>query len=279
MVDRLASLFRYYSLSTRVFHSGPFCGQNHYAAPHGYLHLVRRGPITARSPLHEDLLITEPSLLFYPRVAQHHFVVAPSETADLLCAEIDLGASAGNPLAMALPSMLLISLTELPGLRPTLELLFAEAENHECGRQAAIDRLCELLLIQLLRYLMDGRPRTTGLLAGLADPKLARAITAMHDAPHTAWSLVTLAAQAGMSRARFASAFKDILGITPGDYLMEWRINVSCTLLKQGMPMALVADRVGYSSPNALARAFRTCIGCAPRDWLAKLRDQTKVGV
>ncbi|HCF2575958.1 TPA: helix-turn-helix transcriptional regulator, partial [Pseudomonas aeruginosa] len=52
----------------------------------------------------------------------------------------------------------------------------------------------------------------------------------------------------------------------------DWRMNVSCTLLKQGRPVAVVADRVGYGSPNALARAFRVRMGCAPRDWLAQQR-------
>lgn len=274
MADRLAGLLQHYTLSARVFHSGAFCGQHHYAAPHGYVHLVRRGPITARSSVHADVLVTEPSLLFYPRVASHRFIAAPGETAELLCAEVDLGASAGNPLAMALPPMLLIPLADLPGLGPTLALLFAEAEREQCGRQAAIDRLCELLLIQLLRFLMDRGAAQTGLLAGLADPKLARAIVAMHDAPHTAWSLETLAAQAGMSRARFAAAFKDTVGVTPGDYLADWRMNVSCTLLRQGRPVSVVADRVGYGSPNALARAFRARMGCAPREWLAQVRGE-----
>lgn len=273
-MDRLAALLRHYSLAARVFHSGSFCGQHHYAAPHGYIHLVRRGPITARSPAHADLLVTEPSLLFYPRVVSHRFSAEPGDTADLLCAEVDLGASAGNPLAMALPSMLLIPLADLPSLGPTLELLFAEAGGDHCGRQAAIDRLCELLLIQLLRYLMDRRSDSNGLLAGLADPKLARAITAMHDAPQTAWSLEGLAATAGMSRARFAAAFKETVGVTPGDYLADWRMNVSCTLLKEGRPVAVVADRVGYGSPNALARAFRARLGCSPRDWLARWRGE-----
>lgn len=274
MADRLAGLLQHYTLSARVFHSGAFCGQHHYAAPHGYVHLVRRGPITARSSVHADVLVTEPSLLFYPRVASHRFIAAPGETAELLCAEVDLGASAGNPLAMALPPMLLIPLADLPGLGPTLALLFAEAEREQCGRQAAIDRLCELLLIQLLRFLMDRGAAQTGLLAGLADPKLARAIVAMHDAPHTAWSLETLAAQAGMSRARFAAVFKDTVGVTPGDYLADWRMNVSCTLLRQGRPVSVVADRVGYGSPNALARAFRARMGCAPREWLAQVRGE-----
>lgn len=274
MVDRLAGLLRHYALSARVFHSGSFCGQHHYAAPHGYIHVVRRGPITAHSSVHEPLLVREPSLLFYPRVASHRFVAEPGEMADLLCAEVDLGAGAGNPLARALPPMVQIPLAAVPGLEPTLALLFAEAERDQCGRQAAIDRLCELLLIQLLRHLMDGRLGATGLLAGLADPKLARAITAMHDAPQEPWSLATLAERAGMSRARFAALFRETLGVTPGDYLADWRINVCCTLLRQGRPVAVVADRVGYGSPNALARAFRARMGCAPRDWLARLRAE-----
>jgi AraC-like DNA-binding protein len=267
-------LLRHYALSARVFHRGTFCGQHHYAAPHGYIHVVRRGPITAHSSVHEALVVREPSLLFYPRVVSHRFAAEPGEMADLLCAEVDLGARAGNPLARALPPMLLIPLAAVPGLGPTLSLLFAEAGGDQCGRQAAIDRLCELLLIQLLRYLMDGQFGASGLLAGLADPKLARAITAMHDAPHEAWSLATLAARAGMSRARFAAVFKETLGVTPGDYLTDWRINVCCSLLRQGRPVAVVADRVGYGSPNALARAFRARMGCAPRDWLAQARAE-----
>jgi AraC-like DNA-binding protein len=277
LMDRLAGLLRHYSLSARVFHSGAFCGQHQYEGPHGYIHLVRRGPISVLSPGHEDLHIAEPSLLFYPRVLQHRFVTSSVDIADLVCAEVDLGASAGNPLAIALPSMLLIPLADLPGLGLGLELLFAEAELDQCGRQAAIDRLCELLLIQLLRYLMDKQTDSIGLLSGLANPKIARAITAIHDAPEMAWSLETLAELAGMSRARFSVAFRETVGVTPGDYLTEWRINVSCTLLKQGRPIAVVANRVGYSSPNALARAFRARMGCAPRNWLAQLCNEKAI--
>ena len=278
MTDRLAGLLQHYSLSARMFHSGPLCGHHHFAAPYGYVHLVKHGPVTARAAIHDDLVVREPSVLFYPRVAPHRLLVPPGETAELFCAEVELGASAGNPLAMALPPVLLIPLAEVPGMGPTLDLLVAEALAEQCGRQAAIDRLCELLLIQLLRYLMDRRLAPTGLLAGLADPKLARAIAAMHDAPQAPWTLASLAERAGMSRARFAAAFRETVGVTPGDYLAEWRMNVSCTLLRQGRPVAVVADQVGYGSPNALARAFRARIGCAPREWLAQVRGEALSG-
>ncbi len=270
MADRLAGLLNHYTLSARVFHTGELCGRQNYAGAHGYLHLIRRGPLTVRAATHDTLHIEVPSLLFYPRAAEHTAITADNDSADLVCAAVDLGSTAGNPLVMALPPMLCVPLVKLPTVATTLELLFAEAHADLCGRQAAIDRLCELLLIQLLRYLMDEQLADTGLLAGLADARLARSIAAMHDAPQNAWTLDTLAAAAGMSRARFAAHFHEVVGVTPGHYLAQWRVNVACTRLKRGTPVAVVANDVGYGSATALARAFRAHLGLTPTGWLSR---------
>ena len=179
MADRLAGLLNHYTLSARVFHTGALCGRQRYAETHGYLHLIRRGSLTVRAATHDTMHIDTPSLLFYPRAAEHLVITADDDSADLVCAAIDLGSTAGNPLVVALPAVLCVPLADLPGVAATLELLFAEAQGDLCGRQAAIDRLCELLLIQLLRYLMDEQLADTGLLAGLADTRLARSIAAM----------------------------------------------------------------------------------------------------
>lgn len=268
MTDRLAGLLRHYTLTARVFHTGPFCGRHAYAGDHGHVHVIRSGRVQVRAAVHGELEVAEPSLLFYPRPADHVFVTPPDQAVDLVCAAVDLGSAAGNPLAAALPPVVLVPLAQLPMLGATLELLIAEAFGDFCGRQAAIDRLCELLLIQLLRHLMDQRMATTGLLAGLADKRLARAIAAMHDAPRQAWTLEELAGAAGMSRARFAARFRDTVGVTPGNYLSRWRVNLACALLRKGRPVGLVADDVGYGSATALARAFRASMGCSPRQWL-----------
>ncbi|MDR5900787.1 cupin domain-containing protein [Halomonas icarae] len=107
----------------------------------------------------------------------------------------------------------------MPGRSPaidsvggTLELTLAEMREERCGRQAALDRLCELLAIQLLRYLMDAGEVESGLLAGMAHPKLVKALIALHDRPEADWTLNGLAREAGMSRARFASLFRDTVG-------------------------------------------------------------------
>lgn len=270
MTDRLAGLLKHYSLRAEVFHSGRLCGSTPFGGRHGYIHLLRAGALEVLSPAHPPQQLSEPAAIFYPRMAEHRFIPSAECVPDLVCASVEMGSAAGNPLALALPVVTVVPLAVLPQLGRLLELLFEEAMQDHCGRQAAIDRLCELVLIHLLRHLMDEGEATAGLLAGLADPRLARAISAIHDAPAQAWSLEALAARAGMSRARFASAFRERVGCTPGDYLAQWRINVACSLLRRGRPVGLVADQVGYASAPALARAFRARLGCAPTEWLGR---------
>jgi AraC-like DNA-binding protein len=53
----------------------------------------------------------------------------------------------------------------------------------------------------------------------------------MHDQPKRDWSLPDLAAEAGMSRTSFANTFRDIVGITPVQYLQNWRVGLVQKLL------------------------------------------------
>lgn len=270
MNDRLAGLLDHYSLRARVFFQGRVCANERFSGADqlGYLHVVHRGRLQVRSSVHATQVIDEPSLLFYPRAAAHDVTVDPNDGVDLVCATVDIGANQGNPLALALPPMLCVPLADMPTLSAILELLFAEAFSEHCGRQAALDRLCELLLIHLLRHTLNQPAAPIGLLAGLADRRLAKALVAMHEQPARDWSLSELAAQAGMSRARFAANFRQTVGTTPGHYLTGWRINLARRFLKQGKPVAHVAQDVGYNSTTAFSRAFRAHTGTSPRQWL-----------
>lgn len=267
-MDRLAALLQHYTLSTEVFHTGQFCGQAVYDGQHGFLHLLRSGAVRVSSDRHPPLHLSEPCLLIYPRQARHVFIVPEGQAADLICSRIDLGSVAGSPIARALPDVLHIPLARMPKMKATLDLLVEESNGALCGRQAAMNRLSELLLIHLLRYLMDSESVSTGLLAGLADPRLAKAITAVHEQPAAAWTLEGMADVAGMSRARFATVFRETIGCTPGAYLLAWRINLAGKHLRQGKSVAWAADAVGYGSATALARAFRTNKGLSPVQWL-----------
>jgi hypothetical protein len=64
-------------------------------------------------------------------------------------------------------------------------LFLGELLNKQCGRQAALDRLCELLLIRLSRHCLDRGLTQGGTLAGLADPRLVKALLASARRRHT----------------------------------------------------------------------------------------------
>src|SRR5262249_3357518 len=155
-------------------------------------------------------------------------------------------------------------------LAPTVELLFGEAFSEHAGRQTAVDRLAEYFLVLLLRSAIDVRLVQSGILMGLADSRLAKAIMAIHERPEHPRPLEELAGTAGMSRARFAAHFREVVGITPFDYVADWRIGVAQSLLKRGRPLKIVAPSVGYINSTALTRAFTQRIGLSPRDWLRR---------
>jgi len=107
-----------------------------------------------------------------------------------------------------------------------------------------------------------------GLISGLADPALARALTALHERPGEAWSLEAMAQEAGMSRSAFAARFKSTVGQTPADYLLDWRVGIAQSRLLQGDSVKFLADMLGYANASALSRAFSQKLGLSPRDWL-----------
>jgi transcriptional regulator GlxA family with amidase domain len=158
-------------------------------------------------------------------------------------------------------------LRQLRGSEAVLELLFAEALAQHCGRQAMLDRLFEVVLIQVLRQLMEQGQTQVGMLAGLAHPQLRKAIVAMHEEPQKEWGLEDLAARATMSRSAFASGFRNAVGVTPGAYLQRWRVGLAQKALLQGKSLKLIALDVGYGSEAALSRAFKAVDGKSPREW------------
>ncbi|MES2181301.1 MAG: AraC family transcriptional regulator [Pseudomonadota bacterium] len=269
MTDRLAGFLSQHQLSARMFFTGTLCKDIAFDEKMGggFLHLIRRGKLEVHSSIHPSVFIEEPSLLLYPKSAKHQFVF--DGDVDLTCAIIDIDGNSGSLLVNALPSMMLMPLNQIPTLAHTLVLLFAEAEQEFCGRQAAIDRLFEYLLIQLLRYILDNNQTSIGLLAGLGNVKLAKAICAMHNDPSSHWSLESLADTAGMSRARFAVQFRETVGTTPIDHLTKYRIAMAQSLLKKGKSVGLVANEVGYSNASVLNRVFKAQVGLSPKAWLS----------
>lgn len=268
-MDRLSFLLNRFSLTAGVFYSGQICGIHDFSRDtrRGHIHLIKRGPVDLVEENGVTRVIDQPSLLFLPRPEAHRLIAHDIYGADVVCASIQFGAGGSNPISDSLPAEVLIPLVDLAGATPLLDLLHDEAFSEHCGRQAALDRLCELLLIRLLRHCMDHGLMQGGAMAGLADLRLAKVLVALHEDPAHPWDLPGMAAVAGMSRARFALHFRQIIGETPANYLAAWRITMAQDLLRSGRPLQHVASDVGYGSASALTRAFARKTGDTPTQW------------
>src|SRR5258708_32193683 len=98
-----------------------------------------------------------------------------------------------------------------------------------------------------MRSAMNTHLIDSGVLMGLSESRLGKAIAGMHQHPETSWSLEQLAQRAGMSRARFAAYFRQVVGMTPFDYLTNSRLGIAQIMLRKGNSLKLISSHVGYT--------------------------------
>jgi len=270
-MDQLSELFKHFSVSAGIFYTGSLCGLatfNDKEGQAGHIHLLRQGEVAVTEATGESFLITEPTLLFYPKPMHHKFESKASSMADLVCATVQYGSGTNNPLTNALPERLLVPLNEMPALASFLNQLFEEADQQRNGRQVIMDRLMELVMISLLRELMENGDVKKGVLAGLAHPRLSSVLRHIHNHPDQPLGLNKLAELALMSRSSFSEIFKQVIGNSAGDYVLEWKVQVAQDLLKKGKPIQVVANTLGYSDQSAFTKAFKKKAGMSPKSWL-----------
>lgn len=269
-MDKLSPLINNFTIHAGVFFAGNICGRHEFEKDelHGHLHLIRRGPVQLSGIDQRAIEVNEPTLVFLPRPENHRLIADESKGADVVCGTVQFGDGGKNPITDSLPSLIKIKISEISGLDSILEHMFFEAFENEDGRQALLDRLCEVLIIRLLRHCIAQGIADRGALAGLGDAKLSKTLLAIQGNPVKNWGLNELAETAGMSRARFAVRFRETVGETPVEYLASWRIMLAQKMLKNGKRLKHVVDEVGYGSSSALTRAFVRKLGCSPTDWL-----------
>jgi AraC-like DNA-binding protein len=157
--------------------------------------------------------------------------------------------------------------TSLGRVRSLLTMI--ELEGREPGPASAfiIVRLVELILVEILRTKRSGVDEAaTGMLAGLNDPVTARTLAAIHrDVTHD-WSVGELAKLCGVSRSTFATRFRTIIGTTPIDYLLQWRMALAKDALCRGdRSSGDIAFAIGFKSSSAFSTAFTRVVGCSPK--------------
>lgn len=203
------------------------------------------------------------------------------ESPKILCGFFDFGAGPSNLLIDALPELVIVSLEDdaiCMQLEILADLLLQEAEQPRFGSRLCLDRLADVLFILLLRRFLEQSDPHRGLLAGFADHRIYRALLAMHREPGRNWQVESLADIAGMSRTAFAQRFNTLLGKPPLGYLTAWRMHQAERWLREDrMPVAQVAEQLGYSTEAAFRRAFKRARGIGPGQLRKGRRDDRRV--
>jgi AraC-like DNA-binding protein len=193
------------------------------------------------------------------------------DTTHFICGFLGCDIRPFNPVLAALPEVLV--LRGGPGLdarmKPLIDFALSELRELRSGRQEVLLRLSELMFIETVRRYVEALPNAhEGWLAGLRDPLVARVLALLHGRPSRAWTLDSLAAEAGASRSVLSERFAQRVGQAPMQYLAAWRMQLAARLLaKPGARVKTIAEAVGYDSEAAFSRAFRRAAGMPPAAW------------
>lgn len=264
---------------------------------YAHFHVVERGGAWLRVDGEAPLALAAGDLVVVPHGAGHVLADTPDRPARPLAELVGERASGGGctvvrgdgtgpetqlvcgAFAFERPDAhpLLELLPPLVHLRPaasaasewldaTLRFLAWETREARPGTETIVSRLTDVLFVQVLRAWIETLPLGAGgWLGALRDRQVAAALGAIHRSPERSWTNESLAAQAGMSRSRFAARFAALVGEPPAAYLTRWRLERAAALLQEGeLGLAEIAGQVGYESEASFGKAFRRRFGTPP---------------
>lgn len=179
----------------------------------------------------------------------------------------------GDRLLDVLPTVLVIRADEWDS--PLVDLLAIEAGRDTDGQEAYLDRLLDLLVIDVLRTWFGRDGNAPPWWSAADDPVVGPALRLIHHNPSHAWTVANLAAAVNCSRAVFARRFADQVGEPPIAFLTSWRLALAADLLRsREHTIAAVARQVGYSTPFALSSAFKRAYGISPNEHRAAVNTR-----
>jgi AraC family transcriptional activator of mtrCDE len=230
--------------------------------PHGQRHIV------CDNPEHEALPAEE--MLAKSRSGDDNRVHygGDGHTTSLICGHFEYDRSLQHPLLSALPTAIHLSAQDTADadwVNTVARMTISESSSSRQGSSAIVDRLAEILLVQLIRSYMDQISDEEGFLAALGDQAIGAALKHMHGQPAHPWDVQQLAKLGGLSRSVFASRFSQQLGVGPMQYLTNWRMQQAAELLVNSRySTAQIAERIGYASEWSFAKAYKRAFGVGP---------------
>ena len=248
----------------------------------GTLHIVDEGELALRlDGVASVERVTRGDAILLPRGDPHHITDtggrAP-EPASWLCGTFTIGDPQASHLLASLPPVIILRGAggqALEGLEVARRMLGVEMESPSQGSAVMVARILDLIFIQILRAWAAGADAEPNWLAGALDPQIGLALSAIHRDPGHNWTVEELARASNLSRSAFAARFVARVGKPPATYLAHVRLDAATDQLRvTSLPVALIAENVGYTSEAAFSRAFKHRYGTPPARWRQQIRTR-----
>ena len=235
-----------------------------------WLYVVKRGSCSVEldDESRRPIRLGEGDVLAVANDAAHALRAAPDATTMIFVASVSVASAALSdlfPTIFHVPADGSAPSRRIAALVHIIEDEIAESAN-EPGSSAVVDRLADLVLIELLRVETRRVAETNPVwVHGIEDAHVARLITRFHTTPDATWNWATMCRAAGLSRSSLDRRFRAALGQSPKRYLFALRMRLAAAALAEGrQSIAEIASAVGYESEAAFHRAFTRKLGLTP---------------
>ena len=247
----------------------------------GDMVLCPRGDAHELRDVPESEIVLASDLISQPKVGSEEALAfgGDGDTTVLICGHYEYNRHVTHPLFDALPAVVCVKAEDgeeqLGSEIATMADMLANVRTEHIG-SAALDRLAEALFICCVRsYTRTLKDYQVSFVAAAQDKQIGKVLSEFHRNVARDWHLQDLAALASMSRSVFAERFRELVGISPMIYVARWRMLRANQLLRETeMPVARVAEQVGYQSEFAFAKAFKKNLGLTP----GEARKRSAVG-
>jgi AraC-like DNA-binding protein len=186
----------------------------------------------------------------------------------VMCGLVHYDDAISHPIISVLPSIFHLSnIQQDDSIWVIVKQIDAEITRAGSKKNTIIDRLTEILFIQLLNHYVSENENLTGFFAALNEPRIENILQLIHKNPEKQWTLDIMGGEVGMSRATLQRKFKAGLGVSPMTYLSRWRMAKAYQLLKHtGQSLDSIADETGFADARTLRTAFQRHYGFTPSE-------------
>lgn len=291
LMNTIDQFFSPLKLEANVFHNGQYCGAwaiDVSGSEKMIFHVVVRGSCYLNFN-NQLTKLTVGDAIFLPSDAKHFITNIPEQeialneadalpmqavltepSTGLVCGDFGHEHPLFDRLMKQLPEVIIVRREEGSASSKIIDVIIEESAKSGTESSLLLNRLSDCLFFSMVR---DHADLDSGVFAALAHEKLSLAMALIHQESESTVTLEGLAEAAGMSRSAFSSLFKSLVGLSPMDYLKQWRMTLAYRwLADEGISTYEAALRSGYESESSFSKAFSSVMGFGPGKARAKQR-------